>query len=112
MNLLSALHDSLFLFIFQIGDDSGEDCDNSSVVCEQKQEDEEFDVTDLSSLDNHQLCLRYQQVNFFLFRCFYVFIFNLAKISLSIFGLLLSLQLQSKLHSRASQLIHAKERVG
>lgn len=85
----------------------------ASDVCEQNQEDEEFDVTDLSSLDNHQLCLRYQQVHLCLFCCiFYVFIFNLAKISSSIFGLRLSLQLQSKLHSRALQLIRAKERVG
>lgn len=63
--------------MFQNGDDSGEDCSNSNMtsqVCEQNQEDDEFDVTDLSSLDNQQLCLRYQQVNirlFPLFSCIY-----------------------------------------
>lgn len=52
--------------MFQIGEDSGEDCNKSNMaseVSEQNQEDEEVDVTDLSSLDNNQLCLRYQQVN-------------------------------------------------
>lgn len=101
--------------MFQNGDDSGEDCSNSNMtsqVCEQNQEDDEFDVTDLSSLDNQQLCLRYQQVNKYPSVSFvFMYLFStLLKISSSIFGL--RSQLQSKLHKRASQLIHAKERVG
>lgn len=33
-----------------------------SVDDEEEEEDEEEDVADLSSLDNYQLCLKYQQV--------------------------------------------------
>lgn len=86
LNPLLELQYLLFELVFQIGDD----CNNSNVaseVCEQSQEDEEVDGTDLSSLDNQQLCLRYQQVNLYLVVFLNVFIFNLAKLSTSIFGL-------------------------
>lgn len=35
---------------------------NMSEVLEEEEEDEEEDVADLSSLENYQLCQKYQQV--------------------------------------------------
>lgn len=42
-------------------DNDGSTSERDSVV-EEEEEDEEEDVSDLSGLDNYQLCLKYQQV--------------------------------------------------
>lgn len=87
---------------------------NMSEMVEDEKEDEDEDVAALASLDSYQLCQKYQQVmnspGHAVSLCSLEHILMLC--SIMCLMLFLSLQLQLKLRSAASQLHQAREKVG
>lgn len=91
-------------------------CNMSEMVEEEEEEeeDEDEDVAALSSLDNYQLCQKYQQVLDSLGHPVSVYRpgKSIDPVSHQVFMFFLSSQLQLKLHNAAAQLQQAREKVG